>query len=233
LRYSQKTLSLADSAESFAGEFFQHKYNGFLSTEQDIFKQPRGAQKEDEEPKSQAEKIRTAWDAIRSKGGIPILGNNFKWNNIGHTFRDTQQLETRKNSVIEICRLFGVSPVKVFDFQYSTLSNFEQQQTAFVTDTLHPILEKLNCEVNCKLLPPSKQTKFEVELDVNDLTRADKKATADYYSTMLNAGALTVNEARFELGLPPVKDGDIIYKQIQYQPIGTKIDNQKTPNNND
>nr|DAQ01242.1 MAG TPA: portal protein [Caudoviricetes sp.] len=38
---------------------------------------------------------------------------------------DSQLLETREYSVVEICRFFGVSPVKAFDLSKSSYNTIE------------------------------------------------------------------------------------------------------------
>ena len=47
---------------------------------------------------------------------------------------DAQLLETREFNVIDICRFFGVSPVKAFDLSKSSYSTVEATQLAFLTD---------------------------------------------------------------------------------------------------
>ena len=65
---------------------------------------------------------------------------------------DAQLLETRQFNVIDICRFFGVSPVKAFDLSKSSYSTVEATQLAFLTDTLSPLLEKIELEFERKLV---------------------------------------------------------------------------------
>ena len=46
---------------------------------------------------------------------------------------DAQLLETREFNVIDICRFFGVSPVKAFDLSKSSYSTVEATNLSFLT----------------------------------------------------------------------------------------------------
>ena len=50
-----------------------------------------------------------------------------------------QVLESRKNSVVEICRLWGVPPHLCMDLEHATFSNIEHQSAEFVRDCINPL----------------------------------------------------------------------------------------------
>jgi len=70
---------------------------------------------------------------------------------------DSQLLETREFNVVDICRFFGVSPVKAFDLSHSSYSTVEATNLSFLTDTLSPMLEKIELEFERKLYKPSER----------------------------------------------------------------------------
>ena len=117
-------------------------------------------------------------------------------------------LETRQFNVIDICRFFGVSPVKAFDLSKSSYSTVEATQLAFLTDTLAPLLENIELEMKRKVFRPSERSYVEVKFDTSNLLRADKAAQATFMKTMYEMGGMTPNEARRMMDMPKVKNGD-------------------------
>ena len=86
----------------------------------------------------------------------------------------------------------------------------------------------LESEFSKKLLKGS-EANFKIDLDETYLLKADKNATANYYTAMVNNGILTRNEARLELGFEPVEGGDkliMAYTKIEDNTING--DNNET-----
>ncbi len=69
-------------------------------------------------------------------------------------------------------------------------------QLAFLTDTIQPLLEKIEEEFERKLYKPSEKDSIDVKFNTASLLRADKQSLANYYNTLFQIGALTVNELR-------------------------------------
>jgi phage portal protein BeeE len=65
-----------------------------------------------------------------------------------------------------------------------------------------------------------------VDMDENEfLLRTDKKSTGEYLSKLVGGGIMTVNEARKELGLGEVEDGEslhIAYSDASKAEIGSE-----------
>ena len=95
--------------------------------------------------------LKTSWQTAFSPttgtpNGVAVLEGNMDFQPITVNPADAQLLETRQFNVIDICRFFGVSPVKAFDLSKSSYSTVEATQLAFLTDTLSPLLEKIELE---------------------------------------------------------------------------------------
>ncbi len=142
---------------------------------------------------------------------------------------DSQLLETRQFNVVDICRFFGVSPVKAFDLSKSSYSTVEATELAFLTDTLAPLLEKIELEFERKLYKPSEKDFIDVRFDTATLLRADKQSLANYYSTLFNIGVITDNEIRKELDLPAIEGGDEAFVQVNLMALKNAVNN--TPSN--
>lgn len=142
---------------------------------------------------------------------------------------DAQLLETRQFNVIDICRFFGVSPVKAFDLSKSSYSTVEATELAFLTDTLSPLLEKVEQEFERKLYKPSEKDSIDVRFDTSMLLRADKAALANYYNTLFNIGVVSPNEIRKQLDLPAIEGGDATFVQVNIQTLDRAL--SATPDN--
>jgi len=127
---------------------------------------------------------------------------------------DAQLLETRQFNVIDVCRFFGVSPMKCFDLTQANYATVEATQLAFLTDTLSPLLEKIELEFERKLYKPSERDSIDVRFDTSVLLRADKATQAEYLNKLFQIGAITINEIRKELDLPAIDNGDNSFVQV-------------------
>ena len=145
------------------------------------------------------------------------------------TSADLQLLENKKFGVLEICRFFGVHPDKVFAGQSANYKASEMSQVSFLTDTLAPVLCKIETELLCKLVPETDWDEYKFMFDTTGLYTTDLQTKSAYYKEMIANGIYTVNEVRRREGMAPVDGGDINYITCNVQPIGAAgKDNNKT-----
>lgn len=217
LTHARQTLGLATDSESHASGFFKGGANlaGILKVQSSL----TSKQKTD---------LKTSWQTAFSPStgtpnGVAVLEGNMDFQPITVNPSDAQLLETRQFNVIDICRFFGVSPVKAFDLSKSSYSTVEATQLAFLTDTIAPLLEKFELEFERKLYKPSERNNIEVRFDTSVLLRADKTSLASYYNTLFQIGAVSINEIRKILDLPSVENGDNHFVQVNIQTIENAI----------
>ena len=101
----------------------------------------------------------------------------------------------------------------------SSYNTIEQMQLAFLTDTLQPLLEKIECEFQRKLYKPSEKDNITVRFSTAPLLRADKQSQANYYNTLFQMGVMTINEIRRELDLPHLENGNTSFVQVNVQTL--------------
>lgn len=212
LAYAANSLGLASASEAHARGFFTGGANvGGILTVQGPLNQ------------KQADDIKGKWNTsfgpVGTPNGVAVLPGNMEFKPITVNPSDAQLLETRQYSVIDICRFFGVSPVKCFDLSKSSYSTVEATQLAFLTDTLSPILEKIELELERKLFRADEKFRIDVKFDISALLRTDISSRSTYAREMFNVGALSVNEIRKELNLEPIKGGDDHFIQVNMQTL--------------
>ena len=116
-------------------------------------------------------------------------------------------LETRQYEAVEICRFFGVNPMLIQDMSHSSYNTLEQVNLQFLQYTLMPFVKEIEDEFTRKVFVDSED--LIVDMDENSfLLRTDKQSTGEYYTKMVQSGIYSVNDARRELGLSEISDGD-------------------------
>ena len=225
LSHAKNTLGLAMDSESHASGFFKGGANlaGILTVQSTL----TSKQKQD---------LKTSWQTAFSPttgqpNGVAVLEGNMEFKPITVNPSDAQLLETREFNVIDICRFFGVSPVKAFDLSKSSYSTVEATNLSFLTDTLSPLLEKIELEFERKIYKPSEKESIDVRFDTSRLLRADKQSLANYYSTLFNIGVVSLNEIRKELDLASVEGGDNHFVQVNLMEVNKAAQNIPTSKN--
>lgn len=214
LTHAAQTLGIATSAEEHANANLR---NGGTLTGVLTVEGPRL-------DKKQKDDIYQTWatrmnPADGSPSSIAVLEGNMKYQSVSISPKDSQLLESRQFQVIEIARFFGVSPVKLFDLSKSSYSTVEATQLQFLTDTLLPLITKFESEFRRKLLLRDEQQKYDIEFDTSVILRTDKKAESSYWRDMTYIGAATPNEIRKLNNLPPLKNGNTAFVQVNMQPL--------------
>lgn len=138
-----------------------------------------------------------------------IAEGGAKFNQTTSNAEESQLVLSRQNQVEEICRWYGVPPHKVAHLLRSTNNNIEQQGIEFTRDALKPWCIRNQQESDFKLLSARGKPRF-TRIDIEWLSQGDAQARANYYQTMRNIGAYSVNdilklEGRDTIG----PDGDI------------------------
>ena len=222
LFYASHTLDLAKATEKAAQDYFSSGCHvaGILSTTAQRL------------TKDQREAIRDAWNqAHGTKGtGMAILENGMQYSPVAANSKESQLLETRLFNLNDIARFFSISPVLLGDLSHSSYSTIEASLLEFVTHTLFPYITLIENEFTRKLIKPSEKNLF-IDLDENYIVKSDKQSQANYLSTLVGKGILTINEARHQLGLNPMDGGDELI--IPFSDISqNKISNNKNTEEN-
>ena len=165
-----------------------------------------------------------------TKSFIPVpLGSKIEPLNIKLT--DSQFIELRKHSALQIAAAFGVKPNQVNDYEKSSFANSEAQQLAFLTDTLLWILKGYEEELSWKLLETAQMDRGEAaQFNTAVMLRADTKTQIE---SMVQAVANSVympNEARAYLGMSSAAGGDRLIANgnvIPLEDVGKQYGNRK------
>lgn len=158
------------------------------------------------------EKTATDLDSrFQSGSRIVSLPGQVGFEQISLSSTDMQFLESRKFTVREICRFFGVHPSFVFDDTSSNYKSAEMANVAFLSNTLNPILRKIENEFLRKLVSPNLCCKRKFMFDRRSIYACDLASKIQYQTSTIAAGLYTVNEWRHEENRPAVEGGDTVF----------------------
>ncbi|MBQ6577211.1 MAG: phage portal protein [Bacteroidales bacterium] len=139
---------------------------------------------------------------------IVSLPGQVDFKQISLSSTDMQFLESRKFTVREICRFFGVHPSFVFDDTSNNYKSAEMANVAFLSTTLNPILRNIENELQRKIWSERMYGRRKLEFDRRSLYACDLDSRVKYQTATIAAGLYTVNEWRKEDNKPPVEGGD-------------------------
>jgi HK97 family phage portal protein len=121
-----------------------------------------------------------------------------------------QFIDSRRMAVEDVARAFNIPPHLLGLPGTNTYSSVEQNNIAFVTHTLRPIVQKLESAFTPLMAnEPGGSTAF-IKFTLDGLLRGDANSRFTAYSVGLQAGYLTINDIRRLEDLPPVDGGEII-----------------------
>jgi HK97 family phage portal protein len=139
-----------------------------------------------------------------NKGKVAVLEFGLKYNP-GPVISngDAQFIESRKYSVSDIARMFGVRPHKIGDLEKATFSNIEMQSLDSVCDDIEPWVDCWEEAIRFNFIDPDDDT-LQVEFPLISLLRGDSAARSLYYNKGIMGGWLTRNEARIAESYNPL-----------------------------
>lgn len=146
-------------------------------------------------------------DRFRGGERIVSLPGQVGFQQISLSSTDMQFLESRKFTVIEICRFFSVPPTLVYADTSNNYKTVEQADVDFLSHTLNPLLRNIETELCRKLIPAAMCGKYKFKFDRRELFACDLNGMMNYGTKLLQIGA-TVNEVRRMNNLAPVEGGD-------------------------
>jgi HK97 family phage portal protein len=151
---------------------------------------------------------------------------------------DSQFLEIKQCTALQIASAFGVKPYQIGDYSKSSYASAEAQQLSFLVDTLLFIVKQYEEEIGYKLLSDTEEADgYHAKFNTAVILRADQKTKIDTLSAAVANFLMTPNEAREQLDLPAKEGGDqllgngasipVQYTGAQYTDISARKEEEK------
>jgi HK97 family phage portal protein len=120
--------------------------------------------------------------------------------------QDSQLLEARNHAVADVARAFSIPPHLLGLDQGMSYASVEQNNLAWVTHGLRPIVSKLESGFSKLIrMSPGAENAF-IKWNLDGLLRADYNSRLAGYSTGLQSGFFSINDIRRFEDLAPVDD---------------------------
>jgi HK97 family phage portal protein len=128
----------------------------------------------------------------------------------GYSAEDMQFIPLRQYQRAGLASMFHLQPHQVGDTSKMSSASYTQAQLSYVSDTLGPILNCIEQEVNRKLLRSkgSKKSNLRLQFDLSPRLRGDFASTMQAVALGRQWSVMTQNEGRQMLNLPRIDDGD-------------------------
>jgi len=195
----KENFGLAIALQSYAAKFF-----GSGTQTSGIIEFPGNLTAE------QAKALQEGFDARHKGWGrahkTGIISGGAKYITTSVENDKAQFLDSRRLAVEDVARAFNVPPHLLGLPGTNSYASVEQNNLAWVTHCLRPIVQKLETAFTPLLSRvPGGETAF-LKFNLDGLLRADMNTRMSAYSTGLNSGFLTINDVRRLEDLRPIND---------------------------
>lgn len=192
---------------------------------------PSGVLKTAEVLSDQAYKrLKDSWESRyggENKGKTAILEGGMTYESIGANPQEAAFENTTNLVQQQIAQVFGVPAYLLGDMSKMTFNNTEQLAIQYVKYTILPVVETIAQELSRKLLTEEEKLDgLKFDFDFNSLLKADTTNRAEYLSKLINAGVLSINDARRIENLPDIEGGDNHFLQVNMMEINNLVNSK-------
>lgn len=195
----KENWGLALALEKYASRFF-----GFGASTQGIIEYPGKLTGE------QAKQLQEGFDARHRgwkrshKTGILSAGATYKPTTVGND--QAQFIDSRRMAIEDVARAFNVPPHLLGLPGTNSYASVEQNNLAWVTHCLRPIVQKLEGALTPLMARSQGGDTAFIKFNLDGLLRADIQSRYSAYSTGLLSGFMTINDVRRLEDLPDIQD---------------------------
>ena len=150
-----------------------------------------------------AQNFREAFAGPTKAAKALVLDQGMKWSQISISPEDAEFLASRRFTVEELARLFGVPPPIVGDLSHGTFTNSETVGRWFATHTLAPWIRKVESEFTRSVFSEASRTTHRLEIDMSGFLRGDPAQRWAAWKIAVDGGILDPDEIREEEGWNP------------------------------
>ena len=212
LDYMRSTVNLAINAQNHSSNIFRKsaKRPGVFMIDKLLSEEQRKA-------------VRQNYRGLveGNEDDLLVLEAGAKFEPLNMTPADVQLLETRKFTVEDIARWFGIPSAMINDTSKTTTwgTGVEQLIEGFYKFRLRPMLESLEQSIDKRVLTTAQRMKYTVEFSLDAILRGSLKDRLETGSKAVQNGLMTRNEWRQLENLPPIEGGNTLTVQSAMIPI--------------
>lgn len=188
LSFARDTVKLAMNSSKLSAELYENQMwsPGYISYKGELTKE-------------QVEIIGENWAhnymGRDNANTIPVLDQGSEFKHFGMSLQDAEYIQTKVESVRDIARFFGV-PVSKLNVRDGNVSynSLEQENIAYVQDTIQPRVVAIEEEFERKALRPNEWEQVRFKFNLSSRLRGDSAARSSFYQMALTTGLLSIND---------------------------------------
>ena len=212
IRCARETLALGKAADIFGASFFGQaaRPSGMLTVTKELSDPAFRRLRQD---------VENLYTGSQNAGRVFVGEEGMGFTPITIPPDDAQFLETRKMSIEDVARLFGIPAHKIGGAAAS--GSVEEQNIDYQQSTLLGYCNIIEDELELKILNnPHELGVFKVSHDFQKLLRANAAARAAYNATAIQWGWATRNRVAEDEGYEPYKGGELPLLPLNMMMIG-------------
>ncbi|NOC91569.1 phage portal protein [Ruegeria sp. HKCCD6604] len=171
--------------------------------------------------KDQMNQLREAWEEQAkglNSGGVPILANGLKWEQISLSAVDAELIGAWKATNDDIARVFGIPPQIIGNAENSTFNNVSVLMGFWLSTGLGFFISHVENSMN-RFFGLDRTGESHIWFDTDVLMRTDFAGMVKALGDSVTKGIHAPNEARRQFGLEAVEGGDMPRVQQQMVPL--------------
>lgn len=157
---------------------------------------------------------------------VMVLDGGAKFETFQFNSKDSEFLESRKLSNLDICRVFGVPPSVAGILDDSNYSSNVEESRALVQRCLAPMAKRIEQAMMSALLSPDARKTLYLEHDLAGLLKGDLVTRYNAYRVGREGGWLSVNEIRSFENMSKITEGDSYVQPLNMGALGGANDNR-------
>lgn len=159
---------------------------------------------------SAIDRLKASWQSLytggKNAGKTVVLEEGLDYSPVSLKPGDLLLSENRKDTISDICKLFNM-PESLIDVTKIKYGSLEQNNIHFLQYTLSPIITAIELGFNKSLLlEDEKSSGYFFAFDTSEVLRSTDREKYEAVKVALDGGIMSVNEARYKLNLPSIKD---------------------------
>lgn len=221
----RRALRLAVATEASADAIFNNgvRSSGVLKSDKPL----NGDQR-----KQAQELLNDEYVGAMNAGKPMLLDSHLSYEKITIDPVDAELVTSRQLGMTIICQIFEVDPhlVGITTGNTTLGSSIAEQTLSLVKFRMHKRLRRIESALGKQLLTMAeRRSGVKIRFNIEGFLRADSLGRGRFYQLM--QPFLTVNEVRAIEGKRPVPGGDVLYRQMQDEPLGSDGDDNSRPEN--
>ena len=173
--------------------------------------------------------INQRFSGAGNAGKPMLLEGDFDWKEMGLSPKDMDFISLKNMSAKDIALVYGVPSQLIGIPDSQTYSNFAEAKLALYNETIIPLLDRIQADLNEWLIPKFNDEALELRYDIDSIPAMaeQRRRVFESVTTGVQNGILTRNEAREQLGYETLEGADSLLVPATLMPLN--IANETSP----